>query len=144
MDLGAGQQSIDHWALGIIFWSGRHMNLNDPFSSLPLLPRMLRCMLVRFLLLRFFARRFDTSCSLCSDWNLSSSFFVFYFAVHPEALFIHILRERDDDDFSILAFMRLPYLSLRIEPFSWELIIFLLLDSRFFFLLFGIGFAVCS
>jgi hypothetical protein len=59
MELGAGQQSIDHWALGIIFWSGRHMNLNDPFSSLPLLPRMLRCMFGYCF--RDFVRRFDTS-----------------------------------------------------------------------------------
>jgi hypothetical protein len=89
MELGAGQQSIDHWALGIIFWSGRHMNLNDPFSSLPLLPRMLRCMFGYCF--RDFVRRFDTSVLFA---QIGIFLLPFFFAVHPVALFIHTLRER--------------------------------------------------
>jgi hypothetical protein len=89
MELGAGQQSIDHWALGIIFWSGRHMNLNDPFSSLPLLPRMLRCMFGYCF--RDFVRRFETSVLFA---QIGIFLRPFCLAVHPVALFIHTLRER--------------------------------------------------
>jgi hypothetical protein len=131
MELGAGQQSIDHWALGIFLleWQAHEFERSLFFFA---------CLLTSDVALhvgfgscfRDFVRRFDTSVLFAQIGIFFFFFFFFSFfcAVHPVALFIHTLRERErererDDDFSILAFMRLPYLSLRIEPLSWELII---------------------